>query len=101
MEQFSTVAKASIGLGSIFAMGLHPLGGFSKLVTTFTLSGVIGYNIVWGVSHALHSPLMAVTNAVWYDCRRRSHAHGWRRGPPLNAPAPRRPLAWNLLRQHR
>ena len=26
--------------------------------------GIVGYNVVWGVTPALHSPLMAVTNAV-------------------------------------
>ena len=34
------------------------------MVTTFSLAGVIGYKVVWGVTPALHSPLMSVTNAV-------------------------------------
>lgn len=34
------------------------------MVTTFSLAGVIGYKVVWGVSPALHSPLMSVTNAI-------------------------------------
>ena len=34
------------------------------MVTTFSLAGVIGYKIVWGVTPALHSPLMSVTNAI-------------------------------------
>ena len=28
------------------------------------LSGIIGYHVVWGVTPALHTPLMAVTNAI-------------------------------------
>ena len=28
------------------------------------LACVIGYNVVWGVTHSLHTPLMAVTNAI-------------------------------------
>ena len=31
---------------------------------TFSLAGLIGYRVVWGVSPALHSPLMSVTNAI-------------------------------------
>lgn len=34
------------------------------MMTTFSLAGVIGYKVVWGVTPALHSPLMSVTNAV-------------------------------------
>ena len=34
------------------------------MVTTFSLAGVIGYKVVWGVTPALHSPLMSVTNAI-------------------------------------
>lgn len=35
-----------------------------QLLTTFGLAGVVGYQVVWGVAHSLHSPLMSVTNAV-------------------------------------
>ena len=34
------------------------------MFTTFALSNIIGVQVVLGVSHALHSPLMAVTNAI-------------------------------------
>ena len=34
------------------------------MVTTFGLAGIVGYHTVWGVTPALHSPLMSVTNAV-------------------------------------
>jgi NAD(P) transhydrogenase subunit alpha len=30
----------------------------------FVLSCFIGYHVVWGVTPALHTPLMAVTNAI-------------------------------------
>ncbi len=32
--------------------------------TVFALSCVVGYYMVWNVSHALHTPLMSVTNAI-------------------------------------
>jgi NAD(P) transhydrogenase subunit alpha len=38
--------------------------GFMSLVTVFVLACFVGYYVVWRVTPALHSPLMAVTNAV-------------------------------------
>ncbi|HAF2580732.1 TPA: Re/Si-specific NAD(P)(+) transhydrogenase subunit alpha [Salmonella enterica] len=32
--------------------------------TVFALACVVGYYVVWNVSHALHTPLMSVTNAI-------------------------------------
>jgi len=33
-------------------------------LTVFFLACIIGYYVVWAVTPALHSPLMAVTNAI-------------------------------------
>ena len=33
-------------------------------ITVFVLSCFIGYHVIWGVTPALHTPLMAVTNAI-------------------------------------
>lgn len=53
------------GLGSLLALGVaSPNPAFATMVTTFSLAGVIGYKVVWGVTPALHSPLMSVTNAI-------------------------------------
>lgn len=53
------------GLGSILGLGMiSPNMAFNQMMTTFSLAGVIGYKVVWGVTPALHSPLMSVTNAV-------------------------------------
>ncbi|MBS0519666.1 MAG: NAD(P) transhydrogenase subunit alpha [Proteobacteria bacterium] len=44
-----------------------PEGGhmpFVALLTIFALACFVGYYVVWRVTPALHSPLMAVTNAV-------------------------------------
>ncbi|HPQ95683.1 MAG TPA: proton-translocating transhydrogenase family protein [Thiolinea sp.] len=30
----------------------------------FVLAVFIGFQVIWNVSHALHTPLMAVTNAI-------------------------------------
>ena len=42
-------------------------GGVSPLMiglTVFVLAIFVGYHVVWRVTPALHSPLMAVTNAI-------------------------------------
>ncbi|RZB41000.1 NAD(P) transhydrogenase, mitochondrial [Asbolus verrucosus] len=53
------------GIGSILGLGvLSPNPAFTSMLTTFGLSGIVGYHTVWGVTPALHSPLMSVTNAI-------------------------------------
>ncbi|UQY42457.1 Re/Si-specific NAD(P)(+) transhydrogenase subunit alpha [Erwinia sp. PK3-005] len=37
---------------------------FLSHFTVFALSCVVGYYVVWNVSHSLHTPLMSVTNAI-------------------------------------
>lgn len=45
---------------SLLAVGaVAPNAAFSSMFTTFCLSNVIGVQVVLGVTHALHSPLMA------------------------------------------
>mmetsp|Transcript_58128 Transcript_58128/g.94475 ORF Transcript_58128/g.94475 Transcript_58128/m.94475 type:complete len:1031 (-) Transcript_58128:2-3094(-) len=39
-------------------------GVSTSLLSTFLLAGAAGYQAVWGVAHALHTPLMSVTNAI-------------------------------------
>ena len=33
-------------------------------IYVFVLSCYVGYHVIWGVTPALHTPLMAVTNAI-------------------------------------
>lgn len=42
-------------------MGVDPI---VTNLTVFVLAIVVGYHVVWNVTPALHTPLMAVTNAV-------------------------------------
>ncbi len=45
----------------------HAGGGvdpFLSLFTVFVLACFVGFYVVWSVTPALHSPLMAVTNAI-------------------------------------
>ena len=53
------------GLGGLVALGIaSPNTAFTTMTTTFGLAGLVGYHTVWGVTPALHSPLMSVTNAI-------------------------------------
>lgn len=70
MKQRGEFVK-NAGIASLAAMALLAFGLNSgdspdsiSLVSTFALAGLAGYQVVWGVAPALHSPLMAVTNAI-------------------------------------
>lgn len=60
------VLAAQIGaLRAVMATPSQHVGGvFLGLFTVFVLAIFVGYYVVWRVTPALHSPLMAVTNAI-------------------------------------
>ncbi|KAF7661678.1 hypothetical protein LDENG_00254860 [Lucifuga dentata] len=64
----ATLTTANVytgGLATLLGLGLSaPDAAFTQMVTTFGLAGIVGYHTVWGVTPALHSPLMSVTNAI-------------------------------------
>ena len=44
-----------------------PAAGHSFFITgltVFALACFVGYYVIWNVSHSLHTPLMAITNAI-------------------------------------
>ncbi|WP_109078795.1 Re/Si-specific NAD(P)(+) transhydrogenase subunit alpha [Aggregatibacter kilianii] len=54
---------AVVGILFLWLTSIAPAAFLSHL-TVFVLACVVGYYVVWNVSHALHTPLMAVTNAI-------------------------------------
>ncbi|XP_033726435.1 NAD(P) transhydrogenase, mitochondrial-like [Pecten maximus] len=55
----------TVGLTGAVGLGtLSPNPAFTTMFATFSLAGIVGYHTVWGVTPALHSPLMSVTNAI-------------------------------------
>jgi NAD(P) transhydrogenase subunit alpha len=40
------------------------MSGTMIAIYVFTLACFVGYHVIWGVTPALHTPLMAVTNAI-------------------------------------
>ena len=60
-------AALSLTGGSVTLLAFGAAGPSAAVVSTlsvFVLSGIVGYNSVWSVTPALHSPLMSVTNAI-------------------------------------
>jgi H+-translocating NAD(P) transhydrogenase subunit alpha len=49
---------------ALFAIGSAAPDTFLTHLTVFVLSCFIGYQVVWSVTPALHTPLMSVTNAI-------------------------------------
>ncbi|KAL2197677.1 NAD(P) transhydrogenase beta subunit-domain-containing protein [Corynascus similis CBS 632.67] len=58
------VSLVTGGMGAALALGKFTSPLFMSNAFTFALASLIGYRVVWGVTPALHSPLMSVTNAI-------------------------------------
>ncbi len=54
-----------IGIGAfLLLLGQVAPPDFMQHFTVFVLAVFIGWQVIWNVSHSLHTPLMAVTNAI-------------------------------------
>jgi len=62
LEEAETLAHQTTQL--VDPAGLAASMDFLSLFTIFVLACFIGFYVVWSVTPALHSPLMAVTNAI-------------------------------------
>ena len=45
-------------------LGAYAPVSFMQHFIVFALSCFVGFQVIWNVSHALHTPLMAITNAI-------------------------------------
>jgi NAD(P) transhydrogenase subunit alpha len=45
-------------------VGRYAPDDFVSRLTVFALACLIGYQVIWNVTPALHTPLMSVTNAI-------------------------------------
>lgn len=48
----------------LFALGKVAPSDFMGHITAFVLAVFVGWNVIWNVTHSLHTPLMSVTNAI-------------------------------------
>ncbi len=53
-----------VGGALLLGVGLVAPVSFMQHFIVFVLSVFIGFQVIWGVAHSLHTPLMAVTNAI-------------------------------------
>ena len=58
------VGLLSIGAALILLVGLYAPASFMQHFIVFVLAVFVGFQVIWNVSHSLHTPLMAVTNAI-------------------------------------
>ena len=58
-----TIAMALAGV-ALIGLGLVAPPSFLAHLTVFALACIVGWQVVWNVTPALHTPLMSVTNAI-------------------------------------
>ncbi len=58
------VLLLGIGGALILLAGLFAPASFMSHFIVFVLSCFVGFSVIWNVAHSLHTPLMAVTNAI-------------------------------------
>ncbi|MEL6794989.1 MAG: Re/Si-specific NAD(P)(+) transhydrogenase subunit alpha, partial [Pseudomonadota bacterium] len=60
----SQVTLLAVGAALVLGVGLIAPASFMQHFIVFVLSVFIGFQVIWNVAHSLHTPLMAVTNAI-------------------------------------
>lgn len=53
-----------VGGGLLLLAGLFAPASFMQHFIVFVLACFVGFQVIWNVSHSLHTPLMAITNAI-------------------------------------
>lgn len=66
---FKKATRQQVGMlaiGGLIVLGVGTVApaSFMQHFIVFVLSVFIGFQVIWNVSHSLHTPLMAVTNAI-------------------------------------
>ncbi|MDB4853059.1 Re/Si-specific NAD(P)(+) transhydrogenase subunit alpha, partial [Alphaproteobacteria bacterium] len=58
------VTLLAAGTALLLVAGTFAPASFMQHFIVFVLSVFVGFQVIWNVSHSLHTPLMAVTNAI-------------------------------------
>ena len=69
VAEFKAATKRQVGLLAVgglllLLVGAYAPASFMQHFIVFVLSVFVGFQVIWNVSHALHTPLMAITNAI-------------------------------------
>jgi NAD(P) transhydrogenase subunit alpha len=63
-DAIRTVVVFVLGGLALFGLGRVAPPSFMEHFTVFVLACFVGYQVIWNVKPALHTPLMSVTNAI-------------------------------------
>jgi len=64
-KSLDRTAQLLVGGGVLLlALGSVAPPSFMQHFIVFVLSCFVGYHVIWNVAHSLHTPLMAITNAI-------------------------------------
>ncbi len=58
------VTLLGVGTAVLLLVGLWAPASFMQHFIVFALACFVGFQVIWGVAHSLHTPLMSVTNAI-------------------------------------
>ena len=58
------VALLAVGALLMLLVGSYAPASFMQHFIVFALAVFVGFQVIWNVQHALHTPLMSVTNAI-------------------------------------
>ena len=58
------IAMIAVGAAFTLFLGYFAPASFMQHFIVFVLSCFVGFQVIWKVTHALHTPLMSVTNAI-------------------------------------
>ena len=61
---WTSVILLGVGAVALWALGRVAPAEFMSHFTVFVLACFVGYQVIWNVTPALHTPLMSVTNAI-------------------------------------
>ncbi|SIO27512.1 NAD(P) transhydrogenase subunit alpha [Rhodovulum sp. ES.010] len=63
-QTLTQVGLLGVGGLALLAVGLVAPASFMQHFIVFVLAVFVGFQVIWNVSHSLHTPLMAITNAI-------------------------------------
>jgi len=63
-DGIKSVITMLVGGSLLYGIGLYAPTSFMVHFTIFVLSCFVGWQVIWNVTPALHTPLMSVTNAI-------------------------------------
>jgi H+-translocating NAD(P) transhydrogenase subunit alpha len=63
-RRLAGAVAGAIAAVALVGLGLVAPAGFLSHLTVFALACLVGWQVIWNVTPALHTPLMSVTNAI-------------------------------------